>query len=175
MIKLIDTSKSTRILRVCLAVELSWTNELEFMRKKIKISITKIISIDMNPCQAAVYLNNDIIRSVHFGHRVLELAQKQELKMRRTCKEAMSIESELSRNFSRTILCSRRSVLGVELILLSALIAALKLKQCIRNKRKKGNTTKLIKSREILRNRSRKSILIRRKPSKEILDQSIGR
>ena len=64
---------------------------------------------------------------------------KQEKELRRIYEEPILIKLGLGRKFPRTALYSRKSVLGVGLMTPSTIIACLKLKLYVGNKRKLGN------------------------------------
>ena len=48
-IQKVDIYKSTRILGVYISPLLSWKGQFKVMRKKLNISITKLVAIDINP------------------------------------------------------------------------------------------------------------------------------
>ena len=108
------------------------------------------MNIDINSYQAAMYFNVYMIKSVYFRCRMVNMNQQQEKELQRICKEPILIKLGLSRKFPRTVLCSRKSVLGVGLMLPSALIATLKLKLCIRNKRAENRIATLLSINEEL-------------------------
>ena len=60
----------------------------------------------------------------------------------------MLLKKEFSKNFLRTALYSRKSSLGIGLILPKIIIDMLKLKMCIGNKRKSRNTANTITAHE---------------------------
>ena len=62
--------------------------------------------------------------------------------------EPLLIKMGLSRTIPRNALCMRKSVLGIRLHLTSAAIEVIKLKLCIENKRRMGNTGNFIELHE---------------------------
>ena len=59
-------TESTRTLGVHINLSLSWNGQFEVMRKKLHISITKLINTDVNSYQAVVYYNVYMTKSVFF-------------------------------------------------------------------------------------------------------------
>lgn len=104
--------------------------------------------MDINAYQAGMYFNVYMIKSVYFGCGVIELNKQQENELRRLYEEPMLVKLGLSKKYPRTALYSRKSALGVGLMMPSTLIAVLKLKAYIGNKRRLGNTAKSIKIQE---------------------------
>ena len=45
----------------------------------MKISITKLMAIEINLFQAAIYYYTYMIKSAYFGYRIIDLAMEQEL------------------------------------------------------------------------------------------------
>ena len=76
---------------------------------------------------------------VFFGCGVIELNKKQEDELRRIYEQPMLIKLGLSRKYPRTALYSRKSALGIGLMKPNTIIAILKLKSYIGNKRRLGN------------------------------------
>ena len=74
----VEPTKSTGTLGVHINPLLSWDDQFEVMRKKLHISITKMINTDVNAYQAAVYYNVYMIKSVFFGCGIVELNEQQE-------------------------------------------------------------------------------------------------
>ena len=60
----IQIKTSTSTLGVHLTPALEWNGQFEVMRKKLHTSITKLMNVDINPCQAAVYFNVCMLTSV---------------------------------------------------------------------------------------------------------------
>ena len=147
-IKAIDVSQSTRTLGVHLNPAISWKGQFEVMRKKMNTSITKMMNMEINSYQAAMYFNVYMIKTVFFGCGIVELNDKQEKELRRIYEEPMLRKLGLSVKFPRTALYSRRSALGVGLMLPSTLIAMLKIKLYVGNIRKLGHATDSIKMQE---------------------------
>ena len=58
---------STRTLRMYLTPDLEWKGQFEAMRKKIHMSITKLVNAHTNPYQTTIYFNVHVITSVFFG------------------------------------------------------------------------------------------------------------
>ena len=147
-IKSIDVHASTRTLGVHLTPALSWKGQFEVMRKKINLSICKIINMDINSYQVYIYFNVYMIKSVFFGYGVIELNSREEEELKRIYKEPLLIKLGLGKKFSRIVLYKRKSALGIGLMKPSIIIAILKLKSYIGNKRKQGNATKSINIQE---------------------------
>ena len=104
--------------------------------------------MDINTYQAAIYFNIYMIKSVYFGCGVIELNEKQEKELRRIYEEPMLMKLGLSKKYPRAALYSQKSALGVGLMLPSTIIATLKLKLYIGNKRRLGNSAEALKIQE---------------------------
>jgi len=118
------------------------------MRKKLNISTTKLMSTDINPFQAAIYYNAYMIKSVYFGCGIVELNQSQEKELKRIYKEPLLLKLGLSRNFPRSVLYSRKSALGIGIMIPSTIIAILKAKLYVSNVRAGGNTVQAVRVQE---------------------------
>ena len=147
-IECVDPTKSTRTLGVHINPSLSWDDQFEVMRKKLYISITKMMNTDVNAYQAAVYYNVYMIKSVFFGCGIIELNEQQERELRRIYKEPLLLKLGLSRKFPRDVLYSRKSALGVGIMKPSTIIDILKAKLYLGNARRKGVTYEAIKLQE---------------------------
>ena len=146
------------------------------MRSKIAKSIIKIMNVDMNTHQAGMHFNVRMTKSVFFRCSATELNARQENELRRIYKEPMLVKLGLSKNYPRIALCLRKSALGVRLMLSNTLIAALKLKACIRNKKEIRKCSRIIKNtRRMSRNRSQKKHFIRRRSKVNVLEKRVDR
>ena len=96
------------------------------------------MATDINPYQAAVYYNAYMITSMYFGCGIIELTIKQEQELKRLYKEPLLIKLGLSRNFPRQVLYSRKSALGIGIMIPSTIINMLKAKLYIGNVRREG-------------------------------------
>ena len=89
-----------------------------------------------------------MIKSVYFGCRIIELTNRQEQELKRIYEELLLIKLGLSRNFPRDVLYSRKSALGVRIMMPSTIINMLKAKLYIGNKRKGGIVKEAIELQE---------------------------
>ena len=62
----IQIKTSTRTLGMHLAPALEWKGQFEVMRKKLHMSITKLMDVDTNPYEYAIYFNVHVITYVCF-------------------------------------------------------------------------------------------------------------
>ena len=129
---------STRTLGTHLTRALEWRGKFEVIRKHLHASITKLMNVDINPCQAAIYFNVYVMTSVVFGSRVVSLTESQEKEFKRMQEDPILIKLVLSKKFTRAALCSRKSALGVGLMEPSTIIDMLELKLFVGNMRKKA-------------------------------------
>ena len=106
------------------------------------------MNIDINSYQVCIYFNVYMIKSVFFGCGVIELNPREEKELKRIYEEPMLVKLGLSKKFLRIVLYTRKSALEVGLIQPSTIIAILKLKSYIGNKRKTGNAIKSINIQE---------------------------
>ena len=127
---------------------LSWLGQFEVMRRKLNDSITKLILMQINLFQAAIYYNARMIKSVHFGCGAVELNHRQEKELKRICKEPLLVKIELSRKFPRSILCSRKSALGIGILTPSAIMDMFKTKLFLGKLRTEGNEAKAVAAQE---------------------------
>ena len=130
-----SVENSTRTLGVYVTPSLSWKTQFEVMKKKLHVSITKLMNTDINPYQAAIYYNIYMIKSVYFGCGIIELSAKQEQALQQIYEEPLLVKLGLSRNFPRLVLYSRKSALGVGIMRPSTIIDMLKAKQYLGHKR----------------------------------------
>lgn len=63
--------------------------------KKLHISITKLVSTDINSYQAVVYYNVHMIKSAYFRYIAVKLSKSQEYELKRLYKESLLIKLEL--------------------------------------------------------------------------------
>jgi len=89
-----------------------------------------------------------MIKSVYFGCRIVELSMCQEKELKQIYKEPLLIKLGLSRNFPQSILYSRKSALGIEIMTPNIIIAILKAKLYLGNMRVGSNTTKAVSVQE---------------------------
>ena len=78
IIEIENINQSIRTLGVHITPTLEWKGQFEIMRKKLHVSITKLMATDINPYQAVIYYNAYMIKSMYFGYRIIELTIKQE-------------------------------------------------------------------------------------------------
>ena len=139
---------SVRTLGVYMYLVLTWKTQFEVMRKKLHTSITKLMATDMNAHQAAVYYNVCMIKSVFFGCGVITISESQEKELKRLYKEPLLMKLRLSRNFPRVVLYSRKSALGVGIMVPLTIISLLKAKLYLSNIRVKCTTYQAISVQE---------------------------
>jgi len=118
------------------------------MQKKLHVSITKLMNIDINTYQAAIYYNIYMIKSIYFGCGIFELTDNQEKELKKIYEEPLLIKLGFSRNFPRRVLYSRKSALGIGIMKPSTIINILKVKLYLGNKRKEGVANEAIKLQE---------------------------
>ena len=94
------------------------------------------MNMDINLYQAYIYFNMYMIKSVFFGCGVIELNSREEEELKRIYEEPLLIKLGLGRKFPRIVLYKRKSALGIGLMKPSTVIAILKLKSYIGNRRK---------------------------------------
>ena len=119
-------------------------SQFKIMRKKINISITKLIQTTINPFQAANYYNIYMIKSMYFGCRIVELIVAQEVELKWIYKKPLLIKLELGQKFPQEVLYSRKSILRVGIMTPKTIIDILKAKLYIGNVRKRGETSRAI-------------------------------
>jgi len=124
--------------------------QFEVMRKKLHILVTKLMRTEINPFQAAIYYNAYMIKSVYFRCGIIEFNAAQETELKRLYEEPLLVKLGLSRKFPRVVLYSRKSALGVGIMMPNTILAILKAKLYIGNIRIKKETYNDIKLHEEL-------------------------
>ena len=119
--------------------------QFEVMRKKLHILVTKLMRIEINPFQAAIYYNAYMIKSVYFGCSIIKFNEAQETELKRLYKEPLLVKLGLSRKFPRVVLYSRKSVLGVGIMTPNTILVILKAKLYIGNIQTKKETYNAVK------------------------------
>ena len=89
-----------------------------------------------------------MIKSAYFSCRIVILRTKEDQELRKIYEAPILLKLGFSKNFPRTILCTRRSALRIGLMMPQTIIEILKLKLCIGNKRKKWNAYEAVKAQE---------------------------
>ena len=117
---------------------LTWKGQFEVMKRKVHTAITKLINMQINPFQAAIFYHTYIIKSTFFSYRVVKITDKQDMALRKVYEELLLLKLGLSRNFSKKVLYSRKSALGIQIMTLSTIIAVLKAKLYLGNMRTRG-------------------------------------
>ena len=151
-IKSIPVEEATRTLGVHISPALNWKSQFEVMRKKLEVSITKFMNMDINAYQAAIYFNTYMTKSVYFGCGIVKLTSKEDQELRRIYEAPMLTKLGFSRTFPWHTLYSRRSALGIGLMKPNTIIEMMKLKLYLGNKRKVGNANEAIIAQEDMRN-----------------------
>ena len=100
------------------------------------------MNVDMNPHQTTIYFNVHTITSVFFGSGIVCLTDAQEKELKWIWKEPILMKLGMSKKFTRTASCSRKSALDLELMEPSTITCVLKLKLFIGTTRKIGNVAK---------------------------------
>jgi len=139
---------STRTLGVYINPSLCWKSQFEVMKRKLQISITKLVNTDINPYQAALYYNAYMIKSVYFGCGIVDLSEKQEIALQQIYEEPLLVKLGLSRKFPRDVLYSRKSALGIGIMKPSTIIDTLKAKLYLGNVQRAGVAQSAIRLQE---------------------------
>ena len=88
------------------------------MYRKLSRLVVKSMNIDINPFQVVIYCNIYIIKLVYFRCRIIALYKNEEIKLKRIYEVLLLLKIGFSKNFPRTALYSRKSTLGIRLMLL---------------------------------------------------------
>jgi len=147
-INAISVSESTRTLGVYLNPSLTWGGQFEVMRSKLTKSITKLMNLDINSYQASVYYHIYMIKEVFFGCGIVDLHPREEQELKRIYEAPLLQKLGLSKKFPRAVMYARKSALGLGIMAPSTILALLKLKLYIGNKRINGNAGEAINAQE---------------------------
>ena len=85
-----------------------------------------------------------MIKSVCFGCSIVDFNHRQEKELKHIYEEPLLVKLGLSRKFPRSVLCSRKSALGVGIMTPSTIIDTLKAKLHLGNVRAEGNAAKVV-------------------------------
>ena len=85
-----------------------------------------------------------MIKSVYFGCGIVKLIVVQEIELKRIYETPLLIKLGLGQKFPHKVLYSRKSALGVRIMIPKTIINILKAKLYIGNVRKRGETNKVI-------------------------------
>ena len=113
-IQQIELSISTRTLGVHVTPTLNWKGKFEVMKRKLNVSIIKLMQTNKNPFHAATCCYTCMAKSVYFGCGIVKLSRKQEDELKRIHEEPLLMRLGLSRTFPRTVSCSRKVHLELE-------------------------------------------------------------
>ena len=86
------------------------------MREKLVVSVTKLLSININNFQTYIYFNMYMKRVVFFGCGSIDLLEKQNKELRKVYENLISKRLGLGEKFPRKVLYSQRLVLGIGLV-----------------------------------------------------------
>ena len=98
------------------------------MKEKILEAIYKLKNTTIVASTACIYYNMYLIKKVYFGCRVLGITLQQEEVLKKIYEPIILRKLELSENFPRAVLYSRKTALGVGLIVPRIIIDVLALK-----------------------------------------------
>ena len=87
-----------------------------------------------------------MLKLVPFGCGVVLLVAREEKELKRLCEEPMLVKLEQSRKFLRVTLCTRKSALGIRLIVSNTTLGTIKLRSHAGNKRKRGNANEIVEA-----------------------------
>jgi len=98
----------------------------------MKESIKKVIDTPMKPCQAYIYFNMHIVKSVFFGTGILKLILKQEEELKSIYESVILNKLGLNKTFPRKLLCTKKTSIVLGLLLPKTVLAMLSIKQFFR-------------------------------------------
>ena len=75
-IRMINVKNSVKTLSVCISPSLSWKDEFEYVKQKMKSSIKKFMTVDMKLHQVYLYFNTYILTNVFFGCGIVNFKKK---------------------------------------------------------------------------------------------------
>ena len=81
-------------------------------------SITKIMNMNINHFQAAIYFNIYIIKSVFFRCGIVQSNAQEELELKQIYEAPILTKLGISKNFRRTVLYLQKSALWISLMFL---------------------------------------------------------
>ena len=115
-IRMINVKHSVKTLGVHISPSLSWKDEFEYVKQKMKSSIKKFMTVDMKLHQVYLYFNTYILTNVFFGCGIVNFTKKQCDELKKIYELPIMRKMGLGDNFPRKLLCVKKSALGVGLI-----------------------------------------------------------
>ena len=97
---------------------------------------------------AHLYYNAYLIKNMYFGSRVMPLIEKQEITLKQIYEPVILRKMNLSEKFPRSVLYSRKTALGIELMAPKTIIGVLLLKIYLGNQRLNQKVAKIIQINE---------------------------
>ena len=76
-IKMINVKHSVKTLGVHVSPSLSWNDEFEYVKEKMKSSIKKFMTVEMKLHQVYLYFNTYMLTNVFFGCGIVNFTKKQ--------------------------------------------------------------------------------------------------
>ena len=141
---MINVKHSVKTLGVHVSPSLSWNDEFEYVKEKMKSSIKKFMTVEMKLHQVYLYFNTYMLTNVFFGCGIVNFTKKQCDELKKIYELPIIRKMRLGDNFPRKLLYVKKSALGVGLIEPATVIDYLAIKLYVGNKRAKGELTSVI-------------------------------
>ena len=140
--------KSKKTLGVHVSPSMKWEGQFDTMVEKIKDAIYKLRKVEIAAPIAYLYYNAYLMKNVYFRSGVMSLTEKQEITLKQIYGPVLLMKMNLSEKFSRSVLYSRKIVLGIGLMAPKTIIDVLLLKLYLGNQRLNQKVVKIIQINE---------------------------
>lgn len=143
----VKSKDSERSLGVCMSPSIAQITQFEKMKEKMIEAMHKLKNETMAIITASMNYNMCLIKKDYFGCGMMSLAPQQEKILKKICEPIILKKLGLSQNFPRTVLHSRKSALGVGLLVPRTIVDELSLKLHLGHRRAEdriGNMMQII-------------------------------
>ena len=110
-IKIIKMKNSVKILGVYIIPLLSWKDEFEHVKHKMKLSIKRLMKSCMKMNQVCLYFNTHVLTNLFFGCAIVNFSKKQYDELKQTYELPIMRQMKLGDNLPRRLLHVSKSVL----------------------------------------------------------------
>ena len=147
-IKKLDASESIKTLGVYLNPMLEWKDEFSYVKKKMEMSMQKLMGTKMAVCQVHVCFNAHMLTHVFYGCGIVYFNKEQCDVLKKTYEGPLVKKLRLVKTFPRTLLHVRKGELGVGLMEPQTVVDVLACKMHIGNRRSTEDLGRIIEIHE---------------------------
>ena len=100
----LDAEKSIKTLGVCLNPSITWKDEFAYVRKKMHVSVTKLMNTKIEVYQAHTCFNACMLTNVFCGCGIVKFSEQQCMELKRLYETPMAHKLGLGQSFPRAFL-----------------------------------------------------------------------